>query len=165
MDFLNNNMFSILLYNSPLEQFEVFSIFIVLHATISKTFFNNIFIYFFGILSSNVFIMLVLISFFLFFSFFVLLKKNKLFPNYNLFFFFEIIFDFIQSLIKQNIGNKKDELIFNNILLFIFILILFGNLFGMVPYSYTITSHLIFTFALSLSIFLGINIIAALSLK
>jgi len=29
----------------------------------------------------------------------------------------------------------------------------------MVPYSFTITSHIIFTFSLALSIFLGINII------
>jgi len=29
----------------------------------------------------------------------------------------------------------------------------------MIPYSFTVTSHIIFTFSLSLSIFIGINII------
>jgi len=36
---------------------------------------------------------------------------------------------------------------------------LFSNLIGLIPYSFTTTSHLIVTFTLSLSIFVGINII------
>ena len=35
-----------------------------------------------------------------------------------------------------------------------------NNLIGLVPYSFTITSHLIVTFMLSFSIFIGINIIS-----
>jgi F-type H+-transporting ATPase subunit a len=35
----------------------------------------------------------------------------------------------------------------------------------MVPYTFTITSHLLFTFSLSLSIFVGINIIGIKKLK
>jgi ATP synthase subunit 6 len=45
---------------------------------------------------------------------------------------------------------------------FIFVLfnfILFSNLIGLVPYSFTATSHLIVTFTLSFSVFIGINII------
>jgi ATP synthase subunit 6 len=34
------------------------------------------------------------------------------------------------------------------------------NLIGMIPYSFTITSHLFITFSLALTIFIGINIIA-----
>ena len=41
----------------------------------------------------------------------------------------------------------------------IFSFILLANLIGLVPYSFTITSHLIITFSLSLSIFIGVNII------
>jgi hypothetical protein len=37
--------------------------------------------------------------------------------------------------------------------------VLFSNLIGLIPYSFTITSHLIITFTLSFSIFVGINII------
>jgi F0F1-type ATP synthase membrane subunit a len=33
------------------------------------------------------------------------------------------------------------------------------NLVGMVPYTFTVTSHIAFTFGLALSIFIGINII------
>jgi ATP synthase subunit 6 len=41
----------------------------------------------------------------------------------------------------------------------IFNFILFSNLIGLIPYSFTATSHLIITFTLSFSIFIGINII------
>jgi len=41
----------------------------------------------------------------------------------------------------------------------LFNFILFSNLIGLVPYSFTATSHLIVTFTLSFSIFIGINII------
>lgn len=41
----------------------------------------------------------------------------------------------------------------------LFNFILFSNLIGLIPYSFTVTSHLIVTFTLSFSIFIGINII------
>jgi F-type H+-transporting ATPase subunit a len=41
----------------------------------------------------------------------------------------------------------------------LFNFILFSNLIGLVPYSFTATSHLIVTFTLSLSVFIGVNII------
>jgi F-type H+-transporting ATPase subunit a len=41
----------------------------------------------------------------------------------------------------------------------IFFLLLSINLIGLIPYSFTLTSHLIVTLTLSLSIFIGINII------
>lgn len=41
----------------------------------------------------------------------------------------------------------------------LFNFILFSNLIGLVPYSFTATSHLIVTFSLSFSVFIGINII------
>lgn len=41
----------------------------------------------------------------------------------------------------------------------VFIYILFHNLIGLIPYSFTTTSHLIITFTLSFSTFIGINII------
>jgi len=41
----------------------------------------------------------------------------------------------------------------------LFNFILFSNLIGLIPYSFTATSHLIITFTLSFSIFIGINII------
>ena len=51
------------------------------------------------------------------------------------------------------------------ILNFLLVFILAGNLIGLIPYSFTTTSHLVVTFLLSFSIFIGVNIIAVIQHK
>jgi len=70
----------------------------------------------------------------------------------------EIIYKLILSLVVDNIRDKRGVLFFP-LVLTIFLFILSVNLIGLVPYSFTLTSHLIVTFALSLAIFIGINIV------
>jgi F-type H+-transporting ATPase subunit a len=41
----------------------------------------------------------------------------------------------------------------------LFVLILTGNLLGMVPYSFTFTSHIIVTFSLAIVTFLGVTLV------
>jgi F-type H+-transporting ATPase subunit a len=41
----------------------------------------------------------------------------------------------------------------------LFMFVLFCNMFGMVPYSFTVTSHIIVTFGLAAFVFIGITII------
>ena len=62
----------------------------------------------------------------------------------------QLVFDLITS------NNKK----YFPFIVVLFLFILFNNLIGLIPYSFTITSHLVITFALSFSIFIGINIIS-----
>jgi len=69
----------------------------------------------------------------------------------------EIFYEFSSQLLFDNI-NKNGERYFPFISV-IFTFVLFSNLIGLIPYSFTATSHLIVTFSLSLSIFIGINII------
>lgn len=67
------------------------------------------------------------------------------------------MYEVTSSMIKDNLGKKGE-----NYFPFVFslhLMLLLCNLFGMVPYSFTITSHIAFTFGLALSIFIGINII------
>ena len=40
--------------------------------------------------------------------------------------------------------------------------VLFCNMFGMIPYAFTVTSHIAVTFALSMSIFIGVTTIGLL---
>jgi F-type H+-transporting ATPase subunit a len=47
----------------------------------------------------------------------------------------------------------------------LFLLIIVGNLLGMFPYSYTLTSSIIITLYLSLSFFTGVNIIGLIKNK
>lgn len=55
--------------------------------------------------------------------------------------------------------NINTQIYFPYIFLY-FLIILSYNLLGMIPYSFTVTSHLIITFYLSLSAFIGVNVIA-----
>ena len=54
-------------------------------------------------------------------------------------------------------GLKHFPLIFTT-----FMPILVCNFLGMIPYSFTVTSHLIVTFSMALAIFIGINILGIL---
>ena len=70
----------------------------------------------------------------------------------------EIVYKMILSLVTDNISGDKGQFFFPLVFtLFFFIVSL--NLVGLVPYSFTLTSHLVVTFALSIAIFIGINII------
>jgi len=69
----------------------------------------------------------------------------------------ETLYEASLQLLFDNI-NKDGEKYFPFISV-IFIFVLLSNLIGLIPYSFTTTSHLIVTFTLSLSIFIGINII------
>jgi len=62
------------------------------------------------------------------------------------------------SLTNDNINSEQSSryipMVFS-----IFLFLLVSNLLGLIPCSYTISSHLVVTFALSLTLFIGINII------
>lgn len=69
----------------------------------------------------------------------------------------EMIFQFVRSLVEEQIGPhgcKYFPLVFTT-----FLFLLSANLIGMIPYSFTATSHLVVTFGLSLSLFVGITIV------
>jgi len=92
--------------------------------------------------------------------FLVLCFKNPkyYFRNWNIILFG--MFDaFLSDTIVQQLGVKRGQK-FSVFLKSIFFLILFGNIFGLIPFSFTITSHLIYTFSISFSIWLGITMLA-----
>jgi len=66
---------------------------------------------------------------------------------------FEIVAQLISDIIYKN--NAK----YFPVISTLFNFILFSNLIGLIPYSFTATSHLIVTFTLSFAVFIGINII------
>ena len=69
----------------------------------------------------------------------------------------EMIVQFVGSLVDEQIG--KSGRVFFPLILTIFLFLLGANLVGMIPYSFTATSHLVVTFGLSLSLFIGITLI------
>jgi len=70
----------------------------------------------------------------------------------------ETLYEVIAQLLFDNISTKGE--IYFPFIITIFLFIMFSNLIGLVPYSFTITSHIIITFTLSLTIFIGVNIIS-----
>nr|AVK39564.1 ATP synthase F0 subunit 6 [Paralemanea sp.] len=128
---------------SPLEQFEIVTIFPI-------TFLNlNI-----SLTNSSLFLVLsalVLIVFFSLSSYKVTMVPT-LWESLK-----ETIYEITSSMVQDNLG-KKGEFYFPFIFV-LHVLLLACNLIGMVPYSFTVTSHITFTFSLALAIFIGINII------
>src|SRR6516165_2441562 len=60
----------------------------------------------------------------------------------------ELLYEFVAGMVRDNVGDEGRRyfpLVFS-----IFIFILFGNLLGLVPYSFTFTGQIIVTFALAL---------------
>ena len=70
---------------------------------------------------------------------------------------FESMYEMVSQLVYDLVSTGSEK--YFPFLTVIFCFILFNNLIGLVPYSFTITSHLIITFTLSFSIFIGLNII------
>ncbi|MEK9896269.1 MAG: F0F1 ATP synthase subunit A [Burkholderiaceae bacterium] len=69
----------------------------------------------------------------------------------------ELGFNFINSLLNDTVGKEGKKyfpLVFS-----LFMFILFGNLFGMIPYSFTFTSHIIVTLALAMGVFIFVTIL------
>jgi len=69
----------------------------------------------------------------------------------------EISYEFVANMIRDNVGSEGRP--FFPFILTLFMFILFGNLLGLLPYSFTFTSHIIVTFAMALTVFIGVTII------
>jgi len=69
----------------------------------------------------------------------------------------ELSYSFIANLIRDNVGKEGKQYFPFIFTLFFFVLGL--NLAGMLPYSFTVTSHIAFNFALAMLIFVGVTII------
>lgn len=90
----------------------------------------------------------------------VLLKKDNTFaviPN-RWQSVIEILYKLILGLVLDNIRDKNGQQFFP-LVFSLFLLVLSLNIIGLIPYSFTLTSHLIVTIFLSLSVFIGINIV------
>ena len=139
------------MFLAPLEQFQILSLynFKILNLDFSITNFLLINILYF-------FIILVII-----FSNSVFLNSSQKFS----FFFISNSWQKILELISGTVAQLITDIIttennkFFPIISLVFNFILFSNLIGLIPYTFTGTSHLFVTFFLSFSIFIGINLI------
>lgn len=68
----------------------------------------------------------------------------------------EMAYQFVDNIVTENAGYGARQ--FFPYIFSLFIFVLFGNLLGMVPYSFTVTSHIVVTFALAALVFTAVVI-------
>jgi F0F1-type ATP synthase membrane subunit a len=134
---LNNSVFNIVSGLDPLEQFEVTSFFAASTAMTNLSF----------IMMLNIGLIAALFSSYNF----------NLTNNYD--FAIRTMYQLVQSMVKENLYIKKQQ--YFSVLFYLFVTLLFANLIGLLPYSFTITSSFIVTLFISLTHFLGVNTIGA----
>lgn len=129
---------------TPLEQFSIFSIIPIRFGNLYFSFTNSSLYLFFAT-------GLIILLFYL-----VTQKGGFLVPSrwQSL---VEMIYEFVVSLVDEQIGTKGRK--FFPLIFTTFVFLLFTNLIGMIPYSFTATSHMVITFGLSVSLFIGITIV------
>jgi len=136
---------------TPLEQFQIISLLPINFLNLDFSFTNSL--------------LMSILTFVFFNRMIYFLSSDTNYLNKETFFmipntwqiFVETIYDMTSQLLFDNI-NMEGEKYFPYVSM-IFLFILFSNLSGLIPYSFTVTSHIIITFTLSFSIFIGINII------
>jgi F-type H+-transporting ATPase subunit a len=84
-------------------------------------------------------------------------RKQSLIPN-RIQCLVEMSYEFVANMVKENAGKGSQA--YFPFVFTLFMFILFGNLLGMIPYSYTFTSQIAVTFTLAAIIFVGVTLIA-----
>ena len=69
----------------------------------------------------------------------------------------ELSYEFIAGLLRDTVGAEGRK--YFPIVFTLFMFVLLGNLLGMVPYSFTFTSHIVVTFAMAIVIFIFVTIL------
>ena len=70
----------------------------------------------------------------------------------------ELSYVFIANMLKDTVGSEGRP--YFPFIFTIFMFVLVGNMWGMMPYSFTFTSHIAVTFAMAFFIFVGVTLIA-----
>ena len=69
----------------------------------------------------------------------------------------ELGYEFVAGMLRDNVGDAGKK--YFPFVLTLFVFILFCNVLGLVPYSFTPTSHIIVTFAMAAVVFVGVTVI------
>ena len=128
---------------SPLDQFKVKEIVNI-----------ELFGYDMSLTNSSLFMMIAGVFIFLYFTF--AFKGKKLIPT-RLQLSGELIYGMVSNMLQQNVGSGGSK--FVPLIFTLFMFILTCNLLGMIPYGFTVTSHISVTFAMAMMIFLFVTLL------
>ena len=83
-------------------------------------------------------------------------KRNSILPN-KIQLLAELSYTFVSKMISDTAGSKAKP--YFAFIFSLFMFVLFCNMVGMLPYSFTVTSHIIVTLIMALFIFIAVTII------
>ena len=133
--------------NNPMQQFTVHKIGPEINIAGVDLSFTNASL--FMVISASLIILLL----------FVGSKEKKIIPS-KIQLIAEIFYTFVAKMISDTAGSKAKP--YFPFIFSLFMFVLFCNMVGMLPYSFTVTSHIIVTFVLAAFIFIGVTIIGFL---
>tara|TARA_B100001123_G_scaffold450575_1_gene622094 strand:- start:884 stop:1624 length:741 start_codon:yes stop_codon:yes gene_type:complete len=129
--------------HSPLEQFEIIPYLNIKNGNFDFSFTNS---------SLAMVITVLIIILFLTFT----VNTRSIVPT-RMQLISELLYNFISKLLNDTIGHEGKK--FFPFVFSIFMFVLIGNMVGMIPYSFTFTSHIIVTFSLAIVVFIGVTIL------
>ena len=130
--------------HSPVEQF-----------TIKALLELNLFGYDVSFTNSALFMMLTVILSVVYLTY--AMRKKELVPG-RMQASAEMLYEFVSEMVRSNVGNEGRP--YFPFIFTLFIFLLFGNMLGLIPYSYTFTSQIVVTFVLAAFIFVGVTLVA-----
>ena len=130
--------------HSPVEQF-----------TIKVLFALNLFGYDVSFTNSSLFMVLTVLASVVFLA--LAIRPAALIPG-RMQGLAEMLYEFVADMVRGNVGNEGRP--YFPVIFTLFMFVLFSNLLGLIPYSYTTTSQIVVTFAMALTIFVGVTLIA-----
>jgi len=136
------------IFYSPLEQFEILPLFSLYLGGVDFSFTNETVILFLIFFLVYLFKLVMLSPFDMTFCIVPYVWQLTL----------EGIYKLVLSMVVDNIGLDRGQRFFP-LVFTIFFYVFCLNVIGLVPYSFTLTSHFVVTFTLALFVFIGINII------
>ena len=128
--------------SDPISQFEVKTIVPLQFSGIDLSFTNASLWMMIGVITSIVFLQLAI-------------SKKSIVPG-RLQIIAELIYEFVANMVRENIGSEGRK--YFPFVFTIFIVVIMGNMLGMIPYSFTYTSHIAVTGILALMIFLMVTL-------
>ena len=69
----------------------------------------------------------------------------------------EMAYEMVANMVRDNVGSEGRR--YFPFIFSLFMFILFANVLGLIPLSFTVTSHIIVTFALAAMIFVGVTVL------
>ena len=130
--------------HSPVEQF-----------TIKVLFALNLFGYDVSFTNSSLFMVLTVLASVVFLA--LAIRPAALIPG-RMQGLAEMMYELVADMVRSNVGNEGRP--YFPVIFTLFMFVLFSNLLGLIPYSYTTTSQIVVTFAMALTIFVGVTLIA-----